>query len=325
MATRTEKKAPRWEIDSIFPGGSKSEEYAEFRKKIAQDLALAQKALENLPESIDSGEDIGSWASWILELQELYERLHLASAFEGCLTSQDVNDTEAQRIAGEVDELFSRWSMMTASLESFSRKQPDKSWDKLISSDGLSEIGFFLGEMRKIARMKMPEELEKLALELAVNGYHAWNRLYDKMAGDLRVEVTDNGKKKMISLGQNAARLSEADRNIRKDAFVKMEQAWESQANLAAMALNFQAGFRLSIYKKRSWDSILTEPLINGRIKQETLDAMWRAVVEGRGRLRDYVDSKLKYLGIDKFCWYDQTAPVGSRRKNTRSMRPEIS
>lgn len=315
MATETLAKSPTWDIDSIFPGGSKSTEYADFRKKIAADLAAADQSFKKLPQSLDTDENRKGWAQWILLLQDLYERLHLAGAYAGCLTSQDVNDTQAQIIEGEIDDLYSRWGIMRASLESFAIKQSDDNWNKLMSIEGIGAISFSMNEMRQNARMKMPEELEKLTLELAVNGYHAWNRLYDKMAGDLRVEVDDNGQKKQISLGQNATRMSEADRDVRRDAFLKMERAWETQANLAAMALNFQAGFRLSVYKNRGWDSIYTEPLLNSRLKKETLDAMWGAIVDGRGKLKDYISAKMKYLGIDKFTWYDQAAPVG---KTTR-------
>jgi len=315
MNKKVSLKAPRWDIDSIFPGGSKSPEYAEFRKKISRDLETADKVSKKLPGSLDSGDSISAWADWIMELQNIYERLHLAGAFAGCLTSQDVNDDEAQKIEGEIDELHSRWGIMKASLESFAKGQPDDAWGRLTARDHLVDISFYLDEMRDNARMKMPEELEKLTLELAVNGYHAWNRLYDKMAGDLRVEVQENGQKKKISLGQNATRLSEANREVRRDAFSKMEQAWETQANLAAMALNFQAGFRLSVYKNRGWDSIYTEPLQNGRMKKETLDAMWGAIIDGRGLLKEYIRAKAGYLGIDNFTWYDQAAPAGKSTK----------
>lgn len=315
MSVQDKSKAPTWDIESIFPGGSKSKEFAEFRKKIEADLESAAKVSEKLPRSLGKEKDIAAWTAWILELQRLYEHLHLAGAFAGCLTNQDVNDTEAQRIEGEIDEQYSRWGIMQATLESFAKSQPDDVWKKLVSVAELAPISFLLNEMRDIARMKMPEELEKLVLELGVNGYHAWNRLYDKMAGDLRVEIEEDGKKKTISLGQNAARMSEADREVRRDAFAKMEKAWETQANLAAMALNFQAGFRLSVYKNRGWDSVLTEPLLNGRIKRESLEAMWQAIVDGRKSLKDYVKAKTAILGIDKFCWYDQAAPVGKSSK----------
>ncbi|MCX6826288.1 MAG: M3 family metallopeptidase [candidate division Zixibacteria bacterium] len=77
------------------------------------------------------------------------------------------------------------------------------------------------------------------------------------------------------------------------------------------MALNFQAGFRLSLYEKRKWDSPLLEPLLNSRIKPETLDAMWHAVAKGVPKIKQYIDAKKKLLGLDKFCWYDQSAPIG--------------
>jgi len=307
-------KAPRWEIDSIFPGGSKSPQYLEFRKAIARDLEKLARAIEKLPKKLNDTAR-SKWAKWILDLQELYERLHLAAAFVACLTSQDVNDEEAMRIDAEIDEYWSRWSVMKASLESFSIKQSNKEWQKLMAKKGVAEISFYLNEMREKARIKMPEALEKLAIELAVNGYHAWNRLYDKMAGDLRVTIDGNGQKKEISLGQNAPRMSDANRSVRKDAFEKMVGTWESRANLAAMALNSQAGFRLSIYKNRKWDSPLFEPLHNSRMKRETLDAMWDAVVKGRPKLAAYIDAKKNLLNLEKFCWYDQEAPLGKSEK----------
>ena len=307
-------KAPRWDIDSIFSGGSKSPEFAEFRKAIAKDLAKVSKALDKLPKKLDDNSR-AKWAKWILDLQDLYERLHLGSAFCGCLVSQDVNDQEAMKIDAEIDEYYSQWGIMKATLESFSTRCSGKEWQKLVAKKGIAEIAFFLNEMREKARMKMPEPLEKLALELAVNGYHAWNRIYDKMAGDLRVTLEDNGEKKEISLGQNAPRMSDPDRAVRRDAFQKMQNAWEQRANLAALALNSQAGFRLSIYKHRGWDSPLFEPLQNARMKEETIDAMWSAVIKGRPKLRAYIDAKKKLLGIDKFCWYDQDAPLGKSTK----------
>ncbi len=315
MKPQDKENAPTWEIESIFPGGSKSKEYADFRKKIVVDLEVAGKSLERLPENLDNDKSIADWAAWILELQGLYERLHLAGAFSGCLTSQNVNDDEAHKIEAGIDDYYSRWSMLNATLESFSKNQSDESWAGLVKREDIASISFSLNEMRDHARLKMPEAQEKLTLELAVNGYHAWNRLYDKMAGDLRVEIEENGEKKTISLGQNAARMSEPEREVRFDAFMKMEKAWEPQANLAAMALNSQAGFRLSIYKNRNWDSPLFDPLLTSRLKRETLDAMWQAIVKGRAKIADYVKAKMRLLSIDKFCWYDQTAPVGKSSK----------
>jgi oligoendopeptidase F len=315
MVPEQKSIAPRWEIDSIFPGGSKSVQFAEFRQNIAKQLDKLAKNIEKLPNKLNE-ESRSKWAKWILDLQNVYEELHLAGAYTSCLTSQNVNDEAALQIDAELDEMGSQWGILRQSLESFSIKQSSKEWQLLLGKKGVAEISFYLDEMRTKAKLKMPEEQEKLAIELATNGYHAWNRLYDKMAGDLRVTIDDNGQKKEISLGQNAPRMTDAKREIRRDAFQKMVGAWEGRANLAAMALNSQAGFRLTIYKNRNWDSPLFEPLLNARMKRETIDAMWDAVVKGRPKLAGYIEAKKKLMGTDKFCWYDQEAPQGKSVKN---------
>ncbi|MCP4705734.1 MAG: M3 family oligoendopeptidase [candidate division Zixibacteria bacterium] len=78
------------------------------------------------------------------------------------------------------------------------------------------------------------------------------------------------------------------------------------------MSLNYQAGYRLTLYERRNWQTALVEPLIQSRISEETLNAMWTAVINGAKRLVPYIKAKKKLLGIDKFAWYDQYAPVGS-------------
>jgi pepF/M3 family oligoendopeptidase len=309
--TQQDKEAPRWDLDTLFPGGSSSVEYQTHIENTRTEMDVANENLNDLPPNLD-GASRDAWAEWILELQELEEKIELARVYALCLASADVDDSRASGMVTETTQLRSRWMMMRSSLEAFSIHVKDEDWDALVQRDYLSGIRFYLDEMRTNAREKMTEEKERLALELAVDGYHAWSLHYEKMAGDLRVTVDENGESKSVSLGQNAARMSNPDRAIRRDAFVKMEEAWQSRADLAAMALNAQAGFRLALYRNRKWGSPLTEPLQHSRLKPDTLDAMWRAISRSEGKLHEFVSAKKQLLGIDKFCWYDQEAPAGT-------------
>jgi pepF/M3 family oligoendopeptidase len=303
--------APRWDLESIFPGGSESKEYASFRESIKRDIETLKTEYSGLPlELNDSSRD--SWVDFILKVQNLLERVHHGMSFSHCLISQDVNDTKGHQIVGEMDLYYSEYEKLMVALEAFSKRQSDKEWNRLIENDRLKQFSFFLNEMRQIARMKMEPELEAFATDLAVNGYHAWNRLYDKMYGDLNSEFTENGETTKLSLGQLANKMAVPDRAVRKQAFDCIEEAWERRAELAAMTLNFMGGFRLTLYDKRNWQSPLTEALLNSRIKEETLEAMWSAVVKETKKLIPYIEAKKRLLGIDKFAWYDQFAPVGS-------------
>ncbi|MEW6050677.1 MAG: M3 family oligoendopeptidase [Candidatus Zixiibacteriota bacterium] len=311
MTTATKiPAAPRWDLDSLFPGGSKSLEFRVFRQKTKDGLAEASRQLSVLPATLDTGNH-AAWTRFILLFQSLGEQIEVIRGFGGCLIAADVSDHEGHAIVGEGDLLVSEWEKLKTGLEALAAKQSDSAWQQLVGNPELAPVQFYLNELRTNARDRMPLELESLALELGVNGYHAWNRLYDKMAGDLRVEMEVDGQTKTMSLGQLAILMNHTDRSVRQRAFEKMTDAWKSRADLAAMALNAQGGFRLSLYKKRGWNSFLKEPLKMNRLSEASLDAMWHVVGRETRRLAPYIDAKKMLLGIDKFRWYDEFVPCG--------------
>jgi len=298
----------------LFPGETESKEFTQFREKINKDLNSATAEFDSLPKQLDDS-NMAKWLEYLIKLQDLMGRVIDAESFAHCLICRDVKDEKAHQIVGEMDVYVAAFKRVMVQLEAFAKNQPDENWNELLSNDKLKEGSFFLNEIREIAKKKMPPEQETLAAELAVNGYHAWNRLYDKMYGELRVDFNENGETTNLSLGQMANKMNSPDRDIRRQAFEKLEGAWETRSSEASMALNYQAGFRLSLYEMRKWDSNLFEPLLMCRISEATLNAMWSAVSKAKAQMNRYIDAKKKLLDIDKFRWYDQTAPVGASDK----------
>jgi pepF/M3 family oligoendopeptidase len=299
-----------WDMESIFEGGSKSPEFDKFRKRIADDLQSMQTTFASLPKAINA-ESRPAWAEFLNSMQGLIERLDHAESFASCLSAQDVNDDRANTILEEISSLGAKWQTIMTDVEEAATGTSDAEWEHLLNDGKLSGAKFFWNEMRARARDKMEPRLEKLAAELSVNGYHAWGRLYTKIAGDLRADFEIDGKRETLSMGQLANKMSNPDRKIRRQAFEKLEEAWKGVDSTAAMALNSQAGFRLDVYKNRDWSTALYEPLVLGRLKKETVDAMWSAVARGIPKVSEFVRIKKKMLGLDDFRWYDQIAPVG--------------
>jgi oligoendopeptidase F len=311
MTTATKiPPAPRLDLDSIFAGGSKSEEFRKHREKVKRDLDEAAKMPVSLPEFIDE-KSVDAWVEFVLKLQALAEDVRLILNFTESLQAQDVGDTAADGIAVEGNLYQSKWESLRTQLEALSMKQSDEQWQLLLGDSRLEGIEFYLNELRTLARSKMPVELESLALALSVNGYHAWNQVYNKMAGELRADFEEDGQSRALSMGQLWTKMASPDRAIRKQAFDKMAAAWQTRADLAAMILNALGGFRLSLYEARKWASVMREPLINSRMKEETLDTMWTVVGRETKRLQPYIDAKKRLLKIDRFRWYDAFAPCG--------------
>ena len=293
-----------WDLEVIFAGGSSSPEFADFLRRLEQGIeALAEQVTALGEEPRDWLATVGAWQRHAAELGQAY-------SFVECLAAADTADAVATQLGGRLDATEARLKTIEVEIDKRLLALSDPDWERIVAQEGLASSAFFLDRQRTLARRKMDTEREVLAETLAANGYHAWSRLYDKLAGSLRAEVTDNGRQSSLSMGQLVHRLEDPDRQVRATAFGHLEGAWRTVEDLAAMALNSQAGFRLSLYAGRGWDSILWEPLHLNRLRRETLDAMWAAIAAKSAALLPYLQAKAGLLEVDQIRWADLMAPV---------------
>jgi len=294
-----------WDLDPIFAGGSESPALAEFLAELTADMA----AFERIGWPDLSGEAAeAQWRESIQTLFKLTMRLRQAGAFANCLVSQDVKDNRALQLTAQIDQKNGQLSTFWTKFSAAAARQPDTAWQQLLNTGPLAEISFHLNEERELARQKMAPELETLVDELAASGYHAWDRLYGLVSGDK--EVKWQGQP--TSLYQLQITFSDdPDRTVRQQAFDLFGAAWTDLAKICAEALNQQAGFRLTLYKHRGWDSVLHEPLLENRLRRDSLEAMWAVIEVKSAKLLDYFAAKAKLFGIDQLSWFDVHAPVG--------------
>lgn len=294
-----------WDLETIFAGGSQSPALTEFLAQLATDFTTFEA--QTLPEPLTEANQ----APWVTSIQTLYDlgaRVEQVSAFVECLVSQDVNDDPALQFEAQVDRFKARLKVLWTQFEACFSRQPQPAWDKLTTETELKAVAFHLNEARELARQKMEPAREALANELATDGYHAWDRLYGVVSGTK--EVTFDGQR--MSLGQLQNKfVDDPDRVIRQQAFELYEAAWGELAKPCALALNYQAGFRLTWYKHRQWQSVLHEPLMDNRLTPDTLEAMWSVVAAKSDTLLDYFAAKAKLFGVEKLSWFDVAAPVG--------------
>jgi len=294
-----------WNLDAIFPGGSRSPELADFLARLDADFTAAEAA--GLPGPL-SPETEADWVAAIQTLYNLGERLRQVGSFVGCLVSQDVTDEKALQLDAGTDQMSARLATLWTRHRAAFAQQPDAAWNALLAKPPLNAVAFHLNEERDEARQKMAPEMEALVNDLAADGYHGWDRLYGILSGEPQVEFAG----KTMSLGQLQSKMfDDPDRAVRQAAFELFEQTWADIAKPCAAALNNQAGFRLALYKHRGWDSVLKEPLMDNRISAATLEAMWAAIDAKSGKLLDYLAAKARLLGADKLAWFDMYAPVG--------------
>lgn len=298
-----------WDLDVFFKGGSES---PEFRQHLDQTKKLIQSFSERVqkfqtPDNAQATEEV---ASIIEDSANISLHIGQASGFVSCLEAQDMSDLKANALRSEVTELVAAYNTSYNSFEQKLSKTEDSVWDEMLKNEQLNKFSFVLNESREKAKESLSEEEEALISALSVDGYHAWGQMYNTIVGQMTVTVNVDGEEKTLSVGQANNLLSHENPEVRKEVYEKLEAAWKEKEVLFARTLNHLAGFRLNVYKKRGWDSVLKEPLAINRMKQETLDAMWGAITKHKDAFVKYLNRKAKLLGKEKLDWYDLGAPT---------------
>lgn len=302
---------PTWELDSIFAGGSASAEFQRFLHQLGEDLKALHERLISMSAPADV-EATKAFDEVIEGLQSANARITEADSFVGCLAAQDQHDKKAVQLAAKVTGLRAAYENAMTQFQSVLRMTEDPVWEAWMGRAEISPISFVLSEKRQAAREKLAPELESLAAELAVDGYHGWGQHYDTIVAKVGVPFTDaKGETTLLSVGQAANKLNDPDRDVRETTFAKWEESWSQVADYCADTLNRLAGFRLKMYEKRGWDEILKEPLDINRMSRETLDTMWQVIQEAKPTLVSYLERKAKLLGVDRLNWSDVDAPLG--------------
>ncbi|MGK7376329.1 M3 family oligoendopeptidase [Planococcus sp. 1R117A] len=298
-----------WNLDSIFKGGSTSQELKIYIAKFEANLKELAELVDRL--SPPSGPEQTGELSLLLELLDsTTKQLREIGAFTSCLTAQDINDHEAKILSGKRSELGAVFASVLAKLDQKFLQIEDAVWQGLLEQPSLEPVAFALNERRVQAKEKLPLEQEVLINDLSVNGYAAWNQLYNSLVGKMSIEHMENGKIKKLSMGQAANRMSTPNREARKEVFEKISSAWQEEAELFSETLNNLAGFRLQTYKHRKWDNVLKEPLELNRMSEKTLNAMWGTITEHKAPFVSYLRRKAQLLGVEKLEWHDLNAPL---------------
>ncbi|REJ12235.1 MAG: oligoendopeptidase [Paenibacillaceae bacterium] len=306
-----EKTEMRWSLENIYPGGAESGAFAAELEGLQRDIEAFERSLRDAEDAPVTADRLEQWTQ---AAQSILARLREAESFTACLTAADVNDRRAAALDDRVKNLAAAYQAGLTLYDRVLGAADEETWNGWLSSGtGPGAAAFYVAERRERAKEKLPPEQEALAGDLAVNGYHGWGELYHTVVGRTRFRAADEtGETKTYSAGQMQNLLSHGDRGVRRAAFEAWEAEWGRQADLCAEALNRIAGFRLKLYFRRGWNSVLKEPLDMNRMRRETLEAMWAAVDESRPALVRYLNRKAELLGVERLDWHDVEAPIGA-------------
>ncbi|TGB03954.1 M3 family oligoendopeptidase [Halobacillus salinus] len=301
-----QKLSMKWDLDTLFSGGSDSQSLHKYVEQTEEELANLESLVE-LYTPPKNTEQTGPLLEVVAHIQEVMKRLSEFGAFVSCLSAQNVEDKKAGQWQSKRTEMGARFDN---ALTAFDQKlvQVDESIFKtMIQQPELKELSFVLNEKREHAKDLLELRQESLINDLSVDGYHGWGQMYDALVGKMTIEY--DGEE--LSVGQAANKLSASDREVRTEVFHKLQSAWDQQSDLFSETLNHLSGFRLQMYKRRGWNHVLKEPLDYNRMTETTLNSMWETISDYKSKYKNYLNKKAEMLELEKLSFYDVEAPVG--------------
>lgn len=304
------KYTDTWDLDAIFPGGTKSPELQAKLQSMEEDIAEYQNIVHNWNFNKDKSVDA---LKAILNKQESLEKgLGQSGTFVQMSHDANTKDEFANVVMGQVMELSSQVENLSTVFTKKLVAISDQEWITLLEDEELNQVSFSLNEIRDQGKRLLSEEEEKLITELNKDGLAAWSQLYDTTVSIITIPFTDKeGNKKEYSVGQAMNRMyADPDPDVRKQLFENWESEWTKFAPIFADTLNHLDGYRITLQNAHKRNHYLDEPLEYNRMSKETLDAMWTAVSKHKQPFLDFLQQKAKIFGMEKLGWQDVDAPV---------------
>ncbi len=312
MSTTAEKvPGARWDLTPFFPT-FQGPEYRQFLAECKSEAEALQHEAGKL-KTLDDG-NAASWAPLFQRTEELGSRLSHAHAYLDCLQAEDTTVEAVRQEVSSLSLLSSELEKIHVLLQAALKTCSDSAFESLVGHEALKTARFALERMRRQARYTMDAELETLAAELGVDGFHAWGRLYTQIAGGLEFELPGRG---LVPMALKNSLLEDPDPEVRRATLVNSNAAWQRMETVAVACLNAISGTRLLLYKRRGIEHFLDVALEDACCSRKTLDTLMSVLRERRDLGQRYLKLKARLLGKERLGVQDLYAPLPVQQEQT--------
>ncbi len=298
-----------WDLSSYFPSFD-GPEMRRFKQELKRDLdAVEQEAASLAPLGQDN--NIGDWVAVFVRTEELLARLSHLGSYLGCLTAAEAANEAYKGEETAFALIEARSEKLDVELKRGLAGAGEAEFSAFLEAPQLAGCAHHLIRVRELGRRTMAPGEERVASDLAVDGIHAWGRLYDTLSGKLEFDmIWPDGRSERLPMSQRRALTGHPDRAVRQAAFAGGNRAWSEVEDVAAAALNAIAGTRLTLNRNRGIDHFLDVALFQAATSRKTLDAMFEAIFDASELPRRILRLKADAMGTDGVAWYDLEAPL---------------
>ncbi|MEK4386307.1 hypothetical protein MKZ25_10920 [Solibacillus sp. FSL W7-1464] len=190
-----------WNLDSIFLGGSKSDQFSNHLNEVEDYIHTIKESVASFSAvpSIDDGAPIAELMNKIGET-----RIHLsqANSFVTCLLAQHSKDPDAVTLRGKIVSFESDFKNVLSKLKVVLANIDQERWVNLIEAKELADYKFILTEWRENTNTALSDDGQSIIADLTVDGYHSWGHFYNALISSMKVHIEVDGNEKQLSMNQ---------------------------------------------------------------------------------------------------------------------------
>ena len=297
-----------WDLRSFFPAFGGPEMLA-FKERLRVDVAALQEQAAGAGELTAATAE--RWEGIVLGLEDIEARLGHITAHVECLGAADAGSEAYSREEAQLAQIGAELEKAEVDLLHAFKAADDEIFAAFTGREKLRDAAHRLGRLRRRAQHTMPREQERLAADLAVDGLHAWGRMYNTLSGKLDFEMKwPDGRVEQVPMAQWRALMSAADRRVGRAAFEGGNREWARIGDVCAAALNAIAGNRLTLNRYRGRLHYLEPALYQSQVERETLEAMYAAIHANVELPRRIFRAKAAAFGRTGIWWFERESPL---------------
>jgi oligoendopeptidase F len=316
-----EVQGPAWDLSDEYPAPDSAEVAADLEALSAvldtfiEPNAVIVAQIEALPELTPEGaQPVLSGATALYGASEEASRLlGNVLVYANCLLSVDANDEQAHELQGRLQGYQKRYAQLAEPLSQFVELASDAVIDRYLENPAVADCAFQVRHARKRRHEHLSLNEENLISGLSQDGIHAWGRLYSQLSSTLSCEVLVGNEPQTMGIAQANGLLQKPEERLRRAAWQGINNAWETQEESCAAAINAIAGWRLELNSKRSTQQdvhFLDAPMHMNRIGRGTLDALLEACEEKAPLARRAALAMARATGRERLGPWDMRAPA---------------
>ncbi len=193
-----------WDLSSYFPSFD-GPEMRRFKQELKRDLdAVEQEAASLAPLGQDN--NIGDWVAVFVRTEELLARLSHLGSYLGCLTAAEAANEAYKGEEAAFALIEARSEKLDVELKRGLAGAGEAEFSAFLEAPQLAGCAHHLIRVRELGRRTMAPGEERVASDLAVDGIHAWGRLYDTLSGKLEFDMTlPDGRSERLPMSQRRA------------------------------------------------------------------------------------------------------------------------